>query len=101
MMQACVQDKNGRVIDLRRLGVVEQLRLFKVLGPELSENRAYVGLARVAAAVAAVDGIPVPFPAGEAGIEAVLDRLDEDGVAVVAAAIMGPAVEQMLAEAGN
>lgn len=101
MTPRCVQDGGGRVIELRRLSVVEQLRLFKVLGPELSENRAYVGLARVAAAVAAVDGVPVPFPAGEAGIEAALDRLGEDGVAVVAAAIAGPAEELVLAEAGN
>jgi hypothetical protein len=96
-----VQDKAGRVIELRRLGVVEQLRLFKVLGPELSENRAYVGLARVAAAVAAVDGVPVLFPVGEAGIEAALERLGEDGVEAVAETLAGPAVEQVLAEAGN
>lgn len=96
-----VRDKAGRVIELRRLGVVEQLRLFKVLGPELAENRAYVGLARVAAAVAAVDGVPVPFPSGEAGIEAALDRLGEDGVEAVAAVIAGPVVEDVLAEAGN
>ncbi len=96
-----MQDKAGRVIELRRLGVVEQLRLFKVLGPDLAENRAYVGLARVAAAVATVDGVPVPFPAGEAGIESTLDRLGEEGVEAVAAALTHPPVEQVLAEAGN
>lgn len=96
-----VVDKAGRVIELRRLGVVEQLRLFKILGPELSENRAYVGLARVAAAVAGVDGVPVPFPAGEAGVEAALDRLGEDGVEAVAGMLAGPGVEMVLAEAGN
>lgn len=101
MMPVCVQDKSGREIELRRLGVVEQLRLFKVLGPELSENRAYVGLARVAAAVAAVDGVPVPFPGNEAGVEAALERLGDDGVEVVAAVLVGPAVEQVLTEAGN
>jgi hypothetical protein len=101
MMADKVQDKAGRLIELRRLGVVEQLRLFKVLGPELSENRAYVGLARVAAAVAAVEGVPVPFPVGEAGIEAVLDRLGEEGVQAVAAVLGGQLEEQLLAEAGN
>lgn len=101
MMPQTVRDNAGREIEMRRLGVVEQLRLFKVLGPELSENRAYMGLARVAAAVAAVDGVPVPFPAGEAGIEAVLDRLGEDAVEIVAAALTGPAVGQVLAQAGN
>lgn len=96
-----VRDAAGRVIELRRLGVVEQLRLFKVLGPELSENRAYVGLARVAAAVAAVEGVPVPFPANEAGIEAVLERLGEAGVEEVAGALAGPDTAELLAQAGN
>lgn len=101
MMLQSVKDKAGRVIELRRLGVVEQLRLFKLLGPELAENRAYVGLARVAAAVASVDGVPVPFPAGEAGIEAVLERLGDEAVEIVAAALTGPGDGQVLAEAGN
>ena len=96
-----LRDRAGRVIELRRLGVVEQLRLFKVLGPELSENRAYVGLARMAAAVAMVDGVPVPFPVNEAGIEAALERLGDDGVEAVGGALAGPAVELVLAEAGN
>jgi hypothetical protein len=100
-MADIVRDRAGRAIELRRVGVVEQLRLFKILGPELAENRAYVGLARVAAAVAAVEGIPVPFPSGEAGVEAVLERLGDDGVEAVAAAIAGDGAEQSLAEAGN
>lgn len=96
-----VRDKAGRLIELRRLGVVEQLRLFKILGPELSENRAYVGLARVAASVAAVDGVPVLFPAGESGIEAVLERLGEDGVEAVAVAMTEETPERVLVDAGN
>jgi len=48
-----------------------------------------------------VDGIPVPFPAGEAGIEAVLERLGEDGVAAVGAALLGPPAEMVIAQAGN
>ncbi|WP_297490629.1 hypothetical protein [Acidocella sp.] len=101
MMADQLRDRAGRVIELRRLGVVEQLRLFKVLGPELSENRAYVGLARMAAAVAMVDGVPVPFPVNEVGIEAALERLGDDGVEAVGGALAGPAVELVLAEAGN
>lgn len=100
-MMDSVTDKTGRLIELRRLGVVEQLRLFKILGPELSENRAYVGLARVAAAVAAVDGVPVPFPAGETGVESILERLGEDGVTAIAGTMAECAPNLVLAEAGN
>jgi hypothetical protein len=48
-----------------------------------------------------VDGVPVPFPMSETGIEAVLERLGEDGVEAVGAVLAAPAMEQVLAEAGN
>ena len=101
MMMQSVTDKAGRVLELRRVGVLEQLRLFKALGPELSENRAYMGLARVAAAVAMVDGVPLPFPAQEKAIEAALERLGEDGVDAVGQALLAHEERDLAAEAGN
>jgi hypothetical protein len=100
-MSQTITDRAGRVIELRRMGVVEQLRLFKILGPELSENRAYYGLAKMAAAVRLIDGVPMPFPGSEAGVEAALERLGDDGVEVVAEALSGNTVEEIAAEAGN
>lgn len=100
-MVESVKDKAGRVLELRRVGVLEQLRLFKALGPELSENRAYMGLARVAAAVAMVDGVPLPFPAHEAAVEAALERLGEDGVDTVGQALLANEERDLAAEAGN
>ncbi len=100
-MADSVKDKAGRVLELRRIGVLEQLRLFKALGPELSENRAYMGLARIAAAVAVVDGVPLPFPAHEAGVEAALERLGEDGVEAVGDALLANDARDLAAEAGN
>jgi hypothetical protein len=94
-------DKAGRRIALRRMGVVEQLRLFKALGPELSLNHPYVDLAMIAGAVAMIDGVPIPFPVNEAGVEGVLERLGHDGVAAVDAALPAASAEQMAAEAGN
>ena len=38
-----------------------------------------------------IDGVPVPFPASEAGIEAVLERLGEDGVEAVGALLTADA----------
>jgi hypothetical protein len=80
-------DKAGRRIALRRMGVVEQLR--------------YVDLAMIAGAVAMIDGVPIPFPVNEAGVEGVLERLGHDGVAAVDAALPAASAEQMAAEAGN
>jgi hypothetical protein len=96
-----VSDRSGRKIELRRVGVVEQLRLFKALGPELSENRAYFGFAKLAAAIAMIDDVPVPLPANEAGIEAVLERLGDDGVEAVGAYLSADAERDILDEAGN
>ncbi len=100
-MDGDVTDKAGRRIGLRRVGIVDQLRLFKALGPELSENRAYYGLAKLAASVAMIDDVPVPFPANEAGIEAALERLGEDGVEAVGAYLTAEAGRDVVAEAGN
>ncbi len=101
MMTQIVTDKAGRRIELRRVGVLEQLRLFKALGPDLSENRAYVGLARIAASVSMIDDVPIPFPVNENSLEAVIERLGEDGVEAVGEAIIPAPIEQILDEAGN
>ena len=100
-MSQNVIDKSGRVLELRRFGVLEQLRLFKSLGAELSENRAYMGLARIAASVSMIDGVPMMFPSHEAAVEAILERLGEDGVDVVSAVLVEETEQKMADEAGN
>ncbi len=101
MMTEIVTDKAGRKIQMRRVGVLEQLRLYKALGPELSLNDPYMDLAIIAASVAMIDGIPVPFPANEASLEALLDKLGSDGVAAVDGALPAPSQEAVVTEAGN
>jgi hypothetical protein len=96
-----IVDKAGRRIGLRRVGVVEQLRLYKAVGPELSLNSAYIGFSLFAASVEMIDDVPVPFPANEAAIEALLERLGGDGVAAIAAVSQPLSIPKILAEAGN
>jgi len=100
-MSDVVTDKAGRKIELRRVGVLEQLRLFKALGPRLSEITPYLGLAKIAASVAMIDDVPVPFPASEANVEALLERLGEDGVEAVGLRLAQGRSENVVAEAGN
>jgi hypothetical protein len=100
-MERIITDKAGRTISLRRVGVVERLRLFKALGPELSMNDAYMGYAIVAASVAVLDGVPMPFPVNEAGVESLLGRLGDDAVEAVAAATAPEPLEILVAQAGN
>jgi hypothetical protein len=86
---------------LRRIGAVEQLRIFKALGPELSENGPYVNGAMIAASVAMIDDLPLPFPANEAAVEAALERIGLEAMAVVAQAMRPRTPEELAASAGN
>ena len=101
MMENIVMDKAGRKITLRRVGVVEQLRLFKALGPELSLNGPYMDLAIIAASISMINEIPVPFPASEANVETILEKLGTDGVAVVDSVLPAPSLMEMADVAGN
>ena len=100
-MGEIVTDKAGRKIQLRRVGVLEQLRLFKALGPELSLNEPYMDIAIIAASVSMIDDIPVPFPVNELGVETILERLGNDGVAAVDGTLPAPAIMEVVNEAGN
>ncbi len=100
-MERVITDKAGRSISLRKVGVVETLRLFKALGPELSLNEPYMTAASLAASVAALDGVPVPFPNGESAVENILERLGDDGAVAVSAAIKPAEPAAAVAEAGN
>jgi hypothetical protein len=79
-------DKGGRKLSLRILTALDTLRLFKAAGPVLSQNEPWLGMASLASSVHEIEGIPVPAPASEAQIEALIDRLGEDGLAAIAAA---------------
>ena len=74
---------------------------FLPLLPELSVNRSYLGMAIVASSVSMIDDVPLPVPVNEAGVEAVMERLGDDGAAAVSAAIKPASLEQVAAAAGN
>ena len=79
-----VRDSLGRDLSVRAPNALDRLRLFKALGPSLSENLSYVGMALLAYVVSAVDGVPVPLPGSEANIEALIQRLGDAGLSAVA-----------------
>ncbi|MGI4941026.1 MAG: hypothetical protein ACRYHQ_10785 [Janthinobacterium lividum] len=80
-------DEAGRALELRRLGALDKLRLFKALGPVLSQNAPYLGMAMLASSVTAIDGVPVPPPVTEAQVEQMVGRLGDGGIAAVAEAL--------------
>lgn len=101
MTERRVTDKTGRTLTLRALSMLDRLRLFKALGPELSLNEAYVGLATLAASVTAIDEVPLPFPGSEAAVENAVERLGEAGIEAVASASEEDDFETVKAQAGN
>jgi len=100
-MGEVVVDAAGRKLSLRKIGAVEQLRIFKAIGPVLSENAPYVTGALIAAAVAMIDELPLPFPVNEAGVEAALERIGLEAMAVVSQAIAPRSPEELGRDAGN
>lgn len=93
-------DEAGRRLALRRLSALDKLQLYRAAGPALAQNAPWMGVALLAASVAAIDDIPVPPPANEAQIEALVGRLGEHGLAAVADALAEP-VQEVMDAAGN
>ena len=79
-----VRDADGRELVVRRMTALDRLRLFKAIGPVLSQNNPYLGMAMLAASVVAIDTVPVPPPVTEGQIEALVARLGDAGIAAVA-----------------
>jgi len=98
---ASVKDAKGRQLTLRRLTVLDRLRLFKAAGPVLAENHPWFGMAVLASSVAAIDAVPVPLPGNEAQIEAAVSRLGDEGLAAVAAALEEEEPSGLEERAGN
>ncbi|MEO8716065.1 MAG: hypothetical protein ABI369_13730 [Acetobacteraceae bacterium] len=79
-----VVDVLGRRIALRRLTALDKLRLFKAAGPALSQNQHWLGMAMLACSVSSIDDVPVPAPATEQQIEAMVERLGDVGINAIA-----------------
>jgi hypothetical protein len=75
---------DGRRYTLRGMNVLDRLRLFKAVGAELANNEAYLGIAYLAFAVSAIDGVPVPLPANEQQLESLVNKLGDSGIAAIA-----------------
>ncbi len=99
-----IQDANGRTIKVRRLTALDTLRLFKLAGPTLAQNQPWLSLATLAYAVTEIDAIPVPVPVTELQVEALVERLGDRALSLIADhldAIVDETPEVVAASAGN
>lgn len=91
MATVSVKDVSGRVLEVRRPGALDRLRLFKALGPGLSSNEQYVGYSMLAMCVVSIDGVPVPQPGNEAQMEGLIGRLGDEGMVAVGQGLLDQA----------
>jgi hypothetical protein len=87
-------DPAGRSLEVRRIGALDRLRLFKALGAVLADNAPYLGMAMLASSVCAIDGVPVPAPVTEGQIEALVQRLGDAGIEAVADCLSAAAADE-------
>lgn len=79
-------DARGRVITLRKPAVLTQFRLVEALG-DTAKNETYVAMVMPIIFVSEIDGDTVLLPAKKSEIEALIQRLDEDGLNAVMTAV--------------
>jgi hypothetical protein len=81
---ATLIDARGRSIGFKKMGPLDRLRLFEVIGAENSKNEQYAGYAALAFLVTSIDGEPVARPSNKIQLEALVQRLDDDGMNAIA-----------------
>jgi hypothetical protein len=96
---ATVVDALGRAIKVQRLSALQKMRLARFCG---AENDRFVGYATLASSVIEIEGQPAPPPSTILQIEAMVSRLDDEGLAAVGRALMavtpGMGIDQEAAE---
>jgi hypothetical protein len=75
-----VTDERGRKLGVKRAGgALANFRLCRLLGQDAA-NRALMTYALLITAVVSINGDPVPFPTTMLQLEALIDRVDSDGM---------------------
>jgi len=77
-----VTDSRGRVITLRKPGVLAQFRLVEALG-ETARNTTYVNMVLPLLFVSAIDAEPVGQLTNKLQVEGLIQRLDDPGLEAV------------------
>lgn len=73
------KDRRGRVLTMKKPALLSQFRLTEAMGPETAENGAYRAMCLPLMWLTAIDGEAVNLPTTKLEIEAMIQRLDEDG----------------------
>lgn len=77
-----VPDKQGRQIKLKKPGVLAQYRMIEIVG-DSAKNEVYMNMVLPIIFVCAIGDEPVFQPSSKLELEALITRLDEDGIEAV------------------
>ena len=91
-LETTARDRRGRVFTLRKPNVLAQYRLVRTLGGEASKNEVYMNMIMPILWVAAIDGEEIPPFRTEMELEALILRIEEDGLVAIASALGGMSV---------
>ena len=82
-MPDVITDASGRKIGLRKLNVLDQVKLLRAVGPDQARNQPYVEIVTMSASVADIDGVPLIIPTNERQIDAAIGRIGDEGFAAL------------------
>lgn len=80
-------DALGRLIGIRKLLALDRLRMFEVVGAENAKNEPYLGYAALAFHVCSIDGNAVARPSSKRDLEALIQRLGDEGMEAVSSMV--------------
>lgn len=82
-----VTDSRGRLIMLKRPNPLAQFKIVEIVGGDAAENRVYMSMVLPLIYVTSIDGMPTPPIQNKGQLEALIQRLDEDGITAVSRAV--------------
>lgn len=82
MQDEVITDERGRALKMRKPSVLAQYRLIEALG-ELASNQTYMQMVNPLLYLGEIDGAQVFLPKNKKEVEALIQRLDDEGLAAV------------------
>lgn len=86
--ESAIVDARGRRITLKRPPVLRQFDLILAVGPDTARNDTFMQLVLPLLWVSAIDDEPIKPPRSKAELDALIQRLDDEGLSAVTAWIM-------------
>jgi hypothetical protein len=73
-------DSLGRTLGVTRINAKLRRRVLGAMSPENGEKGQLLFMSMIACACVSIDGVPVPFPMQEFTLNALIDRLEQEGM---------------------